>query len=110
MFKNKDFKMINKGKAIRYFLIMIIYNFIISSMAYIVQWINNTYLQYTMANWDFVDFWLFISIMILFGGFMLYLAPFFEKWLYYKLELKIKKTEKKFKNGEIRDMGRDFRE
>jgi len=90
----------NIEKGIRYFLIAIIYNLLISTIAYVVDWINDTFFQFSYATWDFIEWWMFASVIIIIGGFMLYLAPFFEQWLHVKLQNKIKKTLKGFSDND----------
>jgi len=89
----------SKSRGIRYLLILIVYNFIIAVTAYIISWVNDTFLHYTIANWEMVDWYLFIGSLILVGAVFLYLAPFFEKKLYYTLELKIRKQVEKYEKN-----------
>lgn len=84
-------------KIIRYAFIFITYNFLLSVIAYVVDWINDVFFGYSMSNWDFMSFWLFISVCVLIAGFMLYMAPFFERALKYSLEEKMDNVAKKRK-------------
>ena len=86
-------------RAVRYLLIAIVYNCLISIIAYTLDWVNDTFFKFTWANWDFIEWWLFISVLIIIGGFMLYMAPFFEKWLYVRLQKRIEKTLNGFKDN-----------
>lgn len=88
----------NKGKIIRYIFIMVIYNLILAIMAYTVDYINDAYFSYTWENWDTASWWLFISVIVALGGFMTYMAPYFERFLYVKLERLEKKLIIKERN------------
>jgi len=88
--------MVNKDKTrfIRYSLIAIIYNMIIASMGYTIDWFNDTFWHFDYTQWGIVEWWFAASIVITIGGIMLYLAPYLEEWLYDKLDKKIKKIGK----------------
>ena len=88
--------MVNKDKTrvIRYSLIAIIYNMIIASIGYTIDWFNDTFWHFDYTRWAFVEWWFAASIVITIGGIMLYLAPYLEEWLYDKLDKKIKKIGK----------------
>lgn len=83
----------NKTKAIRFLLIAIIYNMIIASIGYSIDWFNDTFWHFEWTEWGLVEWWFVISITITIGGFMLYMAPYFEEWLYIKLDKRIKKIK-----------------
>ena len=85
----------NKFKLIRYLLICIVYYFIVAWVFYISDWINDEFLHFTWQNWEFIEWNVFIASLVIFGGFMLFMAPLFERWLYMKLEKQIEKINKK---------------
>lgn len=95
----------NIQKIIRYGFIFVVYNFILSCIAYTVDWINDAFFNYSMANWDFMSYWLFISTCILIGGFMLYTAPLFEQFLENTLEKKILNINENMDNNKQERMG-----
>lgn len=90
----------NKGKIVRYILVVIIYNTIISIIAFVLDSINDALFQLSYTNWELTEWFLVISVMVLIGGLMLYLAPYFNLWLYYKLELRLVKIKEKLKENE----------
>lgn len=83
--------MVNKDKTriIRFLLIAIIYNMMIASIGYSIDWFNDTFWHFDYTAWGLVEWWFVASIVITIGGIMLYLAPYFEEWLYAKLDKKI---------------------
>ena len=94
--------MINKDKTkiIRFLLIAIIYNMIIASIGYSIDWFNDTFWHFEWTEWGLVEWWFVISIIVTIGGFMLYMAPYFEEWLFIKLDKKIIKINKKSEENE----------
>jgi hypothetical protein len=75
-----------KGKQIRFLFIIVIYNFILATMSYVIDFVNDTFFGYQWQNWDISSWWLFISVIVGIGGFMAYMAPYLERFLYVKLE------------------------
>jgi hypothetical protein len=67
-------------------------------MAYTIDWINDEFLNYEWYNWDIASWWLFISVIVGIGGFMAYLAPYLERFLYIKLDRLEKKLTKEKKH------------
>jgi len=94
--------MVNKDKtrAVRFLLIALIYNMIISSIGYSIDWINDSFWHFDWTQWGLVEWWFVLSMVITIGGFMLYLAPYFEEWLYFKLDKRIEKINKKNEQNE----------
>jgi len=86
-----------KGKQIRFLFIGVIYNLILALMAYIIDFVNDAFFGYTWQNWDIASWWLFISVVVGIGGFMAYMGPYLERFLYVKLERLEKKLNKKEK-------------
>lgn len=72
-----------------------IYNFIIATIAYGVQWLDRLFFHWEYLSWSLFDWWMFISIFVIIGSFIAYLTPFYERWLHLKLEIIIKKVEHK---------------
>ena len=87
---NKD-----KTKAIRFLLIAIIYNMIIASIGYTIDWFNDNFWHFDWTQWGLIEWWFVLSIIITIGGTMLYLSPYFEEWLYAKLDKRIGKISEK---------------
>ena len=87
-----------KNIAIRYVLIALIYNMITAIIGYTIDWLNDSFWGFDYKNWGLVEWWFVLSIIITIGGTMMYLAPFFERWLFVKLDSKIKKITKMIKN------------
>jgi len=83
----------DKGKVIRYVVIGSIYNLILSMIVYFADWINDEFLNFEWVNWDFASWWLFIASNLVLFGALLFLAPYFERLLYFKLD----KIQKKLK-------------
>lgn len=83
--------MVNKDKTrvIRFLLIAIIYNMIVASIGYSIDWFNDNFWHFDWTSWGLVEWWFVGSIIVTIGGIMLYLAPYFEEWLYAKLDKKI---------------------
>ena len=94
-----------KYRFIRLLLIFIIFNMIISLMAYILDWVNDTFFHFDWSNWQIVEWWFVISIIITIFGIFFYLTPMLDEWLYYKLELKIKNISDKLKQEEEKNEG-----
>lgn len=85
----------NKTKLIRLLLIGIIYNMIIAAIGYTIDWVNDNFWHFSSSQWGLIEWWFVISIIITIGGFMLYMAPYFDEWLYIKLDKRINKIIKK---------------
>ena len=85
----------DKGKLIRYSVIASIYNLFLSTLVYIVDWVNDEFFQFQWQNWDLASWWLFIAVNLVVFGTLVFLAPYFERLLYFKLEKILKKTNKK---------------
>ena len=84
-------------KIIRYLFILAVYNVIIALIAYGTAYISDIY-DFEYSTWSFVDWWLFISILIVISIIGLYLAPFYDECLELLLDriitkLKIAKKE-----------------
>jgi hypothetical protein len=94
--------MVNKDKtrAIRLLLIAMIYNMIIASIGYSIDWFNDNFWHFDWTRWGLVEWWFVGSIIVTIGGIMLYLAPYFEEWLYAKLDKKIININKKDEKNE----------
>jgi len=89
----------NKNRPIRYFLIIVTYNLIISIIGYVLDWLNDNFFHFDWRNWGLIEWWFVVSIMVMIGAFMFYMVPLFDEWLYSKLELRIIKiTDKMGKN------------
>lgn len=95
--------MSEKGKRVRYFLIILIYNFILAASAFVFQWLDRWFFQFNIGKWTAVDWWCFISIAILFGGILLYLAPWMERELYYRLDRRLMNLKIKLPKLEIKE-------
>ena len=80
----------DQRKVIRYSLIAFIYNLFLSTIIYSVDWLNDTFFHFSFGEWDFIEWWFFISINVLIMGLLLYAVPGLEKWL--------KSKEEKFYN------------
>ncbi|GAH41536.1 unnamed protein product [marine sediment metagenome] len=87
----------DKGKVIRYSVIGSIYNLFLSALVYIVDWVNDEFFQFQWQNWDLASWWLFIASNLVIFGVLLFLAPYFERLLYYKLDKIQKRLNKKEK-------------
>lgn len=88
-----------KGKSIRYIVILAVYNLILSIIVYFADWLNDEFLHYEWQNWDFASWWFFIAANIVFFGVLVLLAPYFERLLYYKLDKLQKKLKTKKGNN-----------
>jgi len=73
------------GKFIRYFLICASLNLIFALIGYGTLWISRLF-DWQWNNWEFWDWWVFISIYIYIGGVVVYLTPFIEQKLYNVLQ------------------------
>ncbi len=89
----------DKRKLVRYLLIAFIYNLFLSSLIYTMDWLNDTFFQYSFQDWDFVEWWFFISINGLIMGFLFYMIPAIEKWLKSKEDKFYKRIDRKKDNG-----------
>ena len=87
--------MIDKGKVIRYSVIASIYNLFLSVLVYTVDWVNDEFFHFEWQNWDLASWWLFVAVNLVVFGVLLFLAPYFERLLYYKLDKILKKTNRK---------------
>ena len=77
---------ISKGKIVRYVVIASIYNLILSAIVYFADWLNDEFFQFKWQNWDLASWWLFIAANAVLFGTLLFFAPYFERFLYFKLE------------------------
>lgn len=59
-------------------------------IVYFADWLNDEFLHFEWQNWDLASWWLFIAGNLVLFGVLVFLAPYFERLLYYKLQ-KIKK-------------------
>ena len=89
----------DKGKAIRYGVIASIYNLILSGTVYFVDWINDEFFNFQWTNWDFASWWLFVAANLVLFGSLMFLAPYFERLLYFKLDKIQKKLQLKKGNN-----------
>ena len=89
----------DKGKVIRYVVIASIYNLILSIIVYFADWINDEFLNFEWTNWDFASWWLFAAANLVLFGTLLFLAPYFERLLYFKLDKIQKKLQSKKGNN-----------
>ena len=87
--------MIDKGKVIRYSVIASIYNLFLSVLVYTVDWVNDEFFHFEWQNWDLASWWLFVAVNLVVFGVLLFLAPYFERLLYFKLDKILKKTNRK---------------
>lgn len=94
---------IDKGKTIRYGVIGSIYNLFLAILVYIVDWINDEFFHFEWQNWDIASWWLFIASNMVIFGVLLFLAPYFERLLYYKLQ----RIQKKLYKGEKNEFNHD---
>ena len=85
----------DKRKTVRWLLIAFIYNLFLSTLIYTMDWLNDNFFHYNFENWDFVEWWFFLSINALILGFLFYLAPTVEKWLETKEDKFYKRIGKK---------------
>jgi len=85
----------DKGKIIRYSVIASIYNLFLSVVVYTADWVNDEFFQFEWQNWDIASWWLFIAANIVIFGVLVFLAPYFERLLYFKLNKILEKTNKK---------------
>lgn len=70
-----------KRKIIRYLLIGFIYNLFLSTLIYTMDWLNDEIFHFSFENWDFVEWWFFLSINALILGFLFYVLPTLDAWL-----------------------------
>ena len=87
--------MIDNGKVIRFSVIASIYNLFLSALVYIVDWVNDEFFHFEWQNWDLASWWLFVAVNLVVFGVLLFLAPYFERLLYFKLDKILKKTNRK---------------
>ena len=87
--------MTDKGKIIRYSVIGSIYNLFLAILVYTVDWVNDTFFHFEWQNWDLASWWLFVAVNLVVFGVLLFLAPYFERLLYNKLNTILTKTNKK---------------
>lgn len=85
----------DKGKTIRYSVIGSFYNLFLAIVVYTADWVNDTFFQFKWQNWDLASWWLFIAGNLVVFGTLLFLAPYFERVLYLKLDKILRKTNKK---------------
>jgi hypothetical protein len=83
----------DKTRAVRFLLIAIIYNMIIASICYAIDWFNDNFWHFDWTQWALTEWWFVVSIVVTIGGIMLYLAPYLEEWLYAKLDKRILKIK-----------------
>jgi len=79
-------------KIIRFMLILVVYNLIICTIAFITKYTLRL-LNVDFSEWGNIDWWMLYSIYAFIGVLMLYLTPYFEKVLRQKLENVLKKLE-----------------
>jgi hypothetical protein len=89
----------DKGKIIRYGVIASLYNLIVSIIVYSADWINDEFLNFEWQNWDLASWWLFVAVNLVLFGTLLFLAPYFERLLYFKLDKIQKKLQSKKGNN-----------
>ena len=87
----------DSGKIVRYGVIASIYNLVLSAIVYFADWLNDEFLHFEWQNWDLASWWLFIASNLVLFGTLLFLAPYFERLLYYKLDKIQKKLNRKEK-------------
>ena len=85
----------DKGKVIRYSVIGSFYNLFLSILVYVIDWINDEFFQYTWQKWDLASWWLFVAVNLVIFGTLVFLAPYFERVLYLRLNKILIKTGNK---------------
>ena len=86
------------GDLIRYFFIAVVYNFIVSGLLYLVDYLNRKIFHWDVQEWTIPTVLFVVSIMLVIGGFLLAAAPVINEWLYTRIEVKIVKLQEKMKN------------
>lgn len=97
------------AKPIRYLFIFVVYNLIMALIAYGALYISDYY-EFEYKNWTFVEWWVFISILVVIAVMGLYLAPFYDELLDSILEriLINIKVNKKVNRDKIKDKIREL--